>query len=54
MFIVELFSSVSAGIPGEEEADSVVEPPLDDLLQEQNWYFFISNLFTFKLKEIPK
>jgi len=26
-----LLSSISAGIPGEEEADSVVEPPLDDL-----------------------
>lgn len=24
-------SSISAGIPGEDEADSVVDPPLDDL-----------------------
>ena len=26
-----LLSSISGGMPGEEEADSVVEPPLDDL-----------------------
>ena len=26
-----LLSSISGGIPGEDEADRVVEPPLDDL-----------------------
>ena len=27
----ELFSSISTGIPGDDEADKVVDPPLDDL-----------------------
>ena len=36
VFTAGLFSSTSAGIPGEEDADSVVEPPLDDLFQHRN------------------
>lgn len=30
-FVDILLSSISGGMPGEEEADSVVDPPLDDL-----------------------
>lgn len=50
MFMAGLFSSTSAGIPGEEEADSVVEPPLDDLFQNRDWFILFP--FTLRFKDL--